>query len=244
MRRVSSKFLLTLLFLLFISGFSTSADRVVAAGVYNRFWQDLFNSAVPNSDWIILNGNPDYWALIGNNYLRITTETNFLDNSKEHEPHNQFMINVPDGDFSAMTYVNFNPVENGQFAGMRIRMSNLDYIEIHLTYGSTQNQVDWQINRSGTLTHNFLSYDKAYPGINLRITRTGNTYTGELKSTAMTEPPPPWLPFVTYTADYPTALIGLVAGNSQTASSIPADFDMFRIQYYAPFFISLPVVQR
>jgi hypothetical protein len=244
MRRVSSNLLLTSLFLILISGFSTSADRVVAAGVYNRVWQDSFNSTTWNPDWTILHENIPNRSLVGNNYLRITTETEFLENNQEHEPFNQFMINVPDGDFNAMTYVNFSPGENGQFAGMRIRMSTLDYIEIHLTYGALQNQVDWQFNQGGTLTHNFISYDKAYPGIYLRIRRTGNTYIGEVNSTETTDPPLAWWMVGSTTADYPTALIGLVAGNSQTASSIPADFDLFRIQYYAPYILSLPVVRR
>jgi hypothetical protein len=243
MRRVSGNFLLMLFLLIIISGFPTSADRVAAAGIYNRVWIDKFDSAAPKPDWTILNENLSNWSIIltGNNYLRILTEENFLENSQEHEPYNQFMVNVPDGDFRAMTYVAFNPGDSDQFAGMRVRVSTLDYIEIHLTFGSSLKQVDWDINRNGTLTRKSVDYNNSYPAIYLRITRTGNIYTGEIQSTDT----PGWSLIGSYTADYPAASIGLVAGNSQAGvTSIPADFDFMRIDYYAPYFIFMPAMRR
>lgn len=221
-----------LLLILFLFGAMVFTPKIVnAAQAFSYTWEDDFSSTQFSSFWIRINENSSNWSLSARpGFLRIMTEANAAGSSSEREPMNQIMTTLPAGDFQATTFIEINPTEDYQFAGLRIRASSTNYIEINRASVAGNGQIDWDINQNGSFESN--SIDFSGTSLYLRIIRTGDVYTGQYSADGTN-----WNEIGTYTADYSKALIGFVAGNNlDGVTSIPADFDFLRIETNLPLF--------
>lgn len=195
-----------------------AADKLDSAAA----WTDEFQGPALDKRWTWAREDPTHWSLSARpGFLRITTQTGGIFGATEKQK-NILLMPAPKGDFRIVTKCTIDPKENFQYAGLMVYQGRKNYIQINRAF-TDGNSINFDIETGGTPINKrvMISATTVY----LRITKHGNTYTGDYSLDGEA-----WTEVGKGTAKLTKTRVGICAANNLPGKPhIPADFDFFKL---------------
>lgn len=183
-------------------------------------WTDDFNGPTLDQRWTWSREDPTHWSLSERpGWLRITTQNGGVYETNEKQK-NVLLMPAPRGNFRIVTKATIDPTQNYQYAGLMVYDGRNNYVQINRAF-TDGNSFNFDVETRG------VPINKRVPASEttfyLRITKRGNTYTGDYSLDGQT-----WTTVGKGIASLQDARIGICASNNLPGKpQIPADFDFF-----------------
>jgi hypothetical protein len=142
-------------------------------------WMESFNSASLSSDWWWVRENPVNWIL-SNGFLRVTGDLGSLYGELDNAT-NLLLRDVSAGDFEVETYVEFEPRDDFQMAGLLIYGDDSNFMLLGPAHCGICGgiKVFFEYEENGQVMSSGQGLDFPQQGYAyLKVTRQGSTYTG------------------------------------------------------------------
>jgi beta-xylosidase len=188
----------------------------------NSTWTDNFEGPALDPRWSWVREDRTHWSLSTHpGYLRIITQTGGIYESNEKQK-NLLLMPAPKGDFRIVTKCTIDPMENFQYAGLMVYQGRNNYVQINRAF-TDGNSFNFDIEANGTPINKRVSAPATT--FYLRITKCGDTYTGDYSLDGET-----WTTVGQGTASLVGPKVGICAANNLPGKpQIPADFDFFTL---------------
>ncbi|MFW2514680.1 family 43 glycosylhydrolase [Demequina sp. SO4-13] len=191
-------------------------------------WIDEFDSETLDPRWSITNESPDDWSLT-DNPGSLTIDTLIGDTYQDNNSaQNIFLVDVPDGDFTAVTHVEAEVTAQYQGAGL-IAWGDFDnYVRYGRTFvGSLLDDADIALETNlevgGSFSGDLVPRDGS-TGETMRIQRVGDTVTTSVWENST------WVEASSVEISFPITKVGLYGLASLEGSSMSATFDYFALE--------------
>ena len=204
--------------------------------LFSRVWQDDFHTTVLDGRWSWVREDGANWSLTANpGSLRITTQQGGLI-GPGGDGKNLLLQEVPIGDYTLETYMDFKPQEDFNFAGLLVYLDDDHFLALGRAYCTPSvkcvgNGIYFDHESSGELKGSNFALpttvkDKAY----LRIVKHNQTYTGYYSEDGQA-----WVKVGSHTPRFEADQVGLVAhASAASTAAIPADFNYFKLRADVP----------
>ncbi len=205
-----------------------SPQTAQAADPATTGWRDDFDRSGLSADWNVTNEDADNYSVAGGK-LSVTGQAGDT-YQNINTAKNIFMVDVPAGDFTAVTKVSAPVAKVFQGAGL-IAWKNIDnYVRSGLTFVGTG------LSPSGIAIENDVETGASFraasfvdrPGATsatLRLQRAGDTIT----TSYWNDETDAWVAAGSVDVAFDTTQIGLYALGAQDGSALPATFDYFSV---------------
>ncbi len=205
-----------------IALFALLPARASGQPEFTAAWTDDFQGPALDQRWSWAREDPTHWSLSARpGYLRIITQTGGIYESTEKQK-NLLLMPAPKGDFRIVTKCTIDPTENFQYAGLMVYQGRNNYVQINRAF-TDGNSFNFDLEADGK------PINKRVPAsvttFYLRITKQGNTYTGDYSPDGET-----WTMVGQGSASLVDSKVGICAANNLPGKPhIPADFDFFKL---------------
>ncbi|GEL95828.1 alpha-L-arabinofuranosidase C-terminal domain-containing protein [Cellulomonas composti] len=212
-------------FALVVAGVAVTAPAAAAAPP-DQDWTDTFDASTLDARWSITNEAAAAWSLSSNpGALTLTSQTGDTWQTA-NTAKNVFMVDVPNGDFTAVTTLSAPVSKVYQGAGL-IAWSDMDnYVRAGLTYVGTSlspsaRAVETDIESAGSFAAVDFEDRPDSTGETLKLSRSGDVITVSLWDGT------DWVDTVSQTISFDITAVGLYALAAQDGTTHTAVFDSF-----------------
>jgi len=198
---------------------ATPAGTVTATPGVACAWRDDFTSPTLDPAWAWVREDATHWSLVDRpGYLRLRTQGGEL-GGPWNDVRNILVRDVPSGDFTVETKLDFSPAQDYQQAGLLIYQDDDNYIKLTRVYADAQ-RVEFAAEIDQNYSGQVLGFSTT--PVFLRIRKTGQGYRGGFSADGLE-----WAKFSAYDGvDFSNVRTGLMATNSLAGlPTIAADFD-------------------
>jgi regulation of enolase protein 1 (concanavalin A-like superfamily) len=228
--------------LFYNAGGNENADYVARWGAvpddglttdYDYYWLEDFGSTDLHPLWSWVREDGSHWSLSSNpGAMRITTQPgSIFEVEDSNNQNNILLMRAPDGDFQLTSQIGINPSESFHNAGLLVYQDDDNFISVVRGYGSSEphDKVYFEYEVGGVFTYDWIV--ESSDSLHLRITRTGNDYSGSYSLDGST-----WIPIGSGTVELNDPMVGLAASSGPGLTEIPADFESFTLEGNFPAF--------
>ncbi|GGM21395.1 alpha-L-arabinofuranosidase C-terminal domain-containing protein [Dactylosporangium sucinum] len=190
-------------------------------------WVDAFDGTALGPDWSVVNAVPEALAVTGGQ-LRLTSQTGDTYRTV-NSAKNIVLVDVPNGDFTAITHLTGAVSKTFQGAGLIAWQDMDNYVRSGLTYVGTLSPsgraIENDVEAAAAFTANKFTDRPGSSAETLRMQRTGNTVATSYWDDAQQQ----WADAGAVTVTFPITKIGVYAFAAGDGTTHEAAFDYFAL---------------